>query len=412
MTRIAIIQFPGSNCERETILAVRRAGMEPVEFLWNEPKDKLLSCDGCIIVGGFSYEDRCRAGLIASLDPVIKLLYTFDGQNKPILGICNGAQILVESGLVPGLQHNQIGMALTTNKRIKNNKIQGTGFYNTWINIKKSSNNNAFTKYLTEPICIPAAHAEGRFIIPEKLFDDLLQKNAGMLQYCDANGKANSEFPINPNGSQHNLAAICNVKGNVMAIMPHPERTTNGDAIFKSMRDYIAQPTENNILSFAPEKINLLEYRPANNTLEIIIELIITDNAAISMQKALQSLGYKCKIKRYVHWEIKHNDDVAKIKKALIDSYELFNPRKEILVDQLPKNSFSLLVQDKEDLIGRQKLEILQHASEFSKIKQITRGIIWQIEAKNDIAKKIAAKPIFFNPYAHNYFIYNEGDRI
>src|SRR5215208_2855516 len=99
--KIAIIQFPGSNCERETILAVKRAGMDPVEFLWNESTDRLAAMDGYIIVGGFSYEDRSRAGIIAALDPVMHELTIQSESGKPILGICNGAQILVETGLVP-----------------------------------------------------------------------------------------------------------------------------------------------------------------------------------------------------------------------------------------------------------------------------------------------------------------------
>src|SRR5210317_162016 len=97
--KIAVIQFPGSNTERETVLAVERAGMEPVEFLWNDDYQKLANCNGYIIVGGFSYEDRARAGIIASLDPVIDVIRLQSENGKPVLGICNGAQILVESGM-------------------------------------------------------------------------------------------------------------------------------------------------------------------------------------------------------------------------------------------------------------------------------------------------------------------------
>ena len=101
--KIAIVQFPGSNCERETMLAVRRAGMIPVEFLWNESHVKLREMDGYIIVGGFSYEDRSRAGIIAALDPVMQEIKAQSERGKPVLGICNGFQILCESGLLPGV---------------------------------------------------------------------------------------------------------------------------------------------------------------------------------------------------------------------------------------------------------------------------------------------------------------------
>ena len=149
---IAIIQFPGSNCERETILAVKRAGMVPVEFLWNENIEKLVVCDGYVIVGGFSYEDRSRAGALAALDPIMQVLKAQSELGKPILGICNGAQILVEAGLVPGLEHYAVNIALTDNKRIKQGKVVGSGFYNAWVNLKRSNHhqeNNAFTRYLT-----------------------------------------------------------------------------------------------------------------------------------------------------------------------------------------------------------------------------------------------------------------------
>src|SRR5437870_1035688 len=131
--RIGIIQFPGSNCERETMLAIKRAEMEPVEFLWNESRDKLREMDGYVIVGGFSYEDRGRAGIIAALDPVMQEIKAQSEKGKPILGICNGAQILVETGLVPGLADDVVGMALTDNKRMRDGIVLGTGYYNAWV---------------------------------------------------------------------------------------------------------------------------------------------------------------------------------------------------------------------------------------------------------------------------------------
>ena len=117
--KIAIIQFPGSNTERETFMACRRVGLNPIEFLWNELAEKLSDFDGYVIVGGFAYEDRSRAGVIAALDPIINQVKIEAAAGKPVLGICNGAQILVESGLVPGLDGHRVGVALTDNKRVK-----------------------------------------------------------------------------------------------------------------------------------------------------------------------------------------------------------------------------------------------------------------------------------------------------
>ena len=229
---IAIIQFPGSNTERETLMACNRVGLNPVEFLWNGPAEKLSVFDGYVIVGGFAYEDRSRAGVIAALDPIMKQIKIEADKGKPVLGICNGAQILVESGLVPGLENHRVGIALTDNKRVKNNHCIGVGYYNTWANLQLTtpSDRCAFTRHLItgDWINVPLAHGEGRFIVPDELLEKMISNNQTVFRYCDDNGNILDEFPTNPNGSMHNLAAVCNAQGNVMAIMPHPERTEKG----------------------------------------------------------------------------------------------------------------------------------------------------------------------------------------
>src|SRR3989338_4697634 len=134
--KIALIQFPGSNCERETRLAVERAGMQAVDFLWNQDPELLDDMDALILVGGFSYQDRGRAGVIAAQSPIMDAIKKQNEAGKPILGICNGAQILVEAGLVPGLEAYQPAIALTENKRIINQQVVGIGFYNNWVQVK------------------------------------------------------------------------------------------------------------------------------------------------------------------------------------------------------------------------------------------------------------------------------------
>src|SRR3990167_2705379 len=227
--KIAIVQFPGSNCERETELAVKRAGMEPVAFLWNESRARIAAMDVYVLVGGFSYEDRSRAGIIAALDPVMRELKQQSELGKPVLGICNGAQVLVETGLVPGLEHNRVGMVLAENKRMAHGKILGTGFYNAWVHMRVSDTyqRNAFTRHLTprDLLHIPVAHGEGRFVMSAALLDEIKTQGLNVFQYCDAAGRVIDTFPVNPNGSMDNIAAISNKAGNVMAMMPHPERT-------------------------------------------------------------------------------------------------------------------------------------------------------------------------------------------
>ena len=223
MSKVAIIQFPGSNTERETFIACARNNINAVEFLWNDDHNKLDQFDGYIIVGGFSYEDRSRAGVIAAQDEIIKEIIIQSESGKPVLGICNGAQILVESGMVPGLRNYEIGAALTENKRVKSGRILGQGYYNVWTNLKMNVDpaRSAFTKHLQkgENIRIPLAHGEGRFVIPETLLNEMIENEQDLYKYCDENGSTINEFPTNPNGSINNIAAICNSAGNVMAML-------------------------------------------------------------------------------------------------------------------------------------------------------------------------------------------------
>ncbi|MBT6709268.1 MAG: phosphoribosylformylglycinamidine synthase I, partial [Candidatus Marinimicrobia bacterium] len=299
---IAIIQFPGSNTERETLMACRRVGLNPVEFLWNEPAEKLSDFDGIIIVGGFAYEDRSRAGVIAALDPIMKQIKLEAKNGKPVLGICNGAQILVESGLVPGLANHRVGIAITDNKRVKDGHVLGVGYYNTWANLQltASAGRCTFTRHLKtgDFINVPLAHGEGRFIIPHELLEKMITNEQTVFRYCDNNGIISDEFPTNPNGSMHNLAAVCNPKGNVMAMMPHPERTENGDTIFSSMKDYIenGNPISSHTLSFDRPHYEVKNYESNGDSTEWIIEMIITDNEAASVHNALNHLGFDVSI--------------------------------------------------------------------------------------------------------------------
>ncbi|MDI6704350.1 MAG: phosphoribosylformylglycinamidine synthase I [bacterium] len=220
--RIAIIQYPGSNCEYETSRAVAKAGMIPEIFRWNKDPKILSEFSGYIIPGGFSYQDRVRAGAIAAKKSIVDSIMKEAMIGKPVLGICNGAQVLVEAGMIPGLAWGRLEMALAPN--MMKGRI---GFYCDWVYVKVSNTTNAFTRFFRkdEIFPIPIAHAEGRFVTKEEgLLEDLIKNNQIVLRYCDINGEIIEDFPINPNGSIYNIAGLCNPSGNVFALMPHPER--------------------------------------------------------------------------------------------------------------------------------------------------------------------------------------------
>ncbi len=385
MAKIAIIQFPGSNTERETFMACERTGLTPVEFLWNEPVQELSKFHGYILVGGFSYEDRSRAGVIASLEPIIDKLKLESESGKPILGICNGAQILIESGMVPGLRNYQVGAALTDNKRIQNNQIVGVGYYNTWANLKMGVEPNrcAFTRHMKKDdwMNIPLAHGEGRFVLPKPLLKEMIDSQQTVYRYCDNDGNVIDEFPTNPNGSEYSLAGVCNPQGNVMAIMPHPERTPNGDAIFSSMLEYVNEgnPRTNHQLSSKKVPLEINDYKNNNNT-EWIIDMIINDNEASSVQKALTQKGYDVLLSRQTHWEIEIDENIDEILTKIDTTGELYNSNKEYLSEiKSNENTVSFLIRQKEDIHGRAKYESLTEKFGISEILNIKHGVIWNV---------------------------------
>lgn len=411
--KIAVIVFPGTNTERETFMAIRRAGMEPVEFLWNNDYTILEKCAGYIIAGGFSYEDRSRAGIIASLDPLMKEIRKQAERGKPVLGICNGAQILVEAGMVPGLKNYQLGMALTDNKRTKDGHVLGTGYYNNWTHLFLSvpSGRTAFTRHLQQGqnIHIPLAHAEGRFVVPEKLLEELIESQQTVFRYGDSDGNITPEFPTNPNGSIYNLAAVCNPGGNIMALMPHPERTTNGDAIFTSMREYITENIEvqNKALTYSADEYIIKPYKSDTNSIEWFVESIITDNEALSVQNALDHLQIPVTVSKQRYWKIDLSSNTSpEIENNINKSGELFNSNKERLVEfqNRPKTAY-YLVCPKEDLIGRQKKEILMQHFKIKNLCDIQSGVLWMVTVNDDnyeeTLNRVLKTNIFFNLFSH-----------
>lgn len=196
--KFAVIQFPGSNCDFDLLWAIRDVMQAEAEFVWHEEKS-LAGFDGVLIPGGFSYGDYLRCGAIASFSNVMPEIKRLAAEGKPVFGTCNGFQILIEAGLLPG--------ALIQNDSLK--------FVSKWQNLKVN-NNSKFTTVFSkdEVISLPIAHGEGKYIADEETLADL--KNNGQIVFTYTNG--------NPNGSALDIAGICNQEGNVLGMMPHPER--------------------------------------------------------------------------------------------------------------------------------------------------------------------------------------------
>ena len=205
MTTVAVVRFPGSNCEPETCRAIERAGGS-AQYAWY--RDTTLDgADAVILPGGFSYGDYLRSGAIARFSPIMDAIRRHAEAGGPVLGICNGFQILAEAGLLPG--------ALVRNAELK--------YLSRPVDVTVERTDTPFTSAYGagELIRIPIGHGDGRFVAPDQVLDELEAKGQIVLRYARP---AASDVPANPNGSQRDIAGVCNPAGNVVGMMPHPER--------------------------------------------------------------------------------------------------------------------------------------------------------------------------------------------
>ena len=235
---VAVIQFPGSNCEDETCEALASQTIKHELISWNTTVD-LNRFSGFILPGGFSFQDRIRAGVIAAKLPIMReLKQQSNSHNKPILGICNGAQILIESGFFSDSDN------LTEIIDLNYVNDQAIGFICDWGFLRPFNNqNNLFLKQLSSADVLPIqiCHGEGRFISAKEI-------HCGM-KYCKIDGNQNHSFPTIPNGAKNGIGAISNDSGNCLAIMPHPERSINKDRYPISIRAH-AEKHNLNLVDF------------------------------------------------------------------------------------------------------------------------------------------------------------------
>lgn len=226
--KFGVITFPGSNCDEDLVYVLETILQQKVEKLWHKDTD-LKGVDFVLIPGGFSYGDYLRSGAIAKLSPIMTAVVEHAKQGKYVLGICNGFQILTESGLLEGaLLHNN------------NQKFICKNVY-----LKPANNTTGITKGLDaeKTYKIPIAHGEGRFYADDATIQRLIANDQVLFRYASEDGQVNDE--TNPNGSLDNIAGICNEGRNVFGMMPHPERAADvhlanedGRQMFESILKY------------------------------------------------------------------------------------------------------------------------------------------------------------------------------
>ena len=209
--KFGVLTFPGSNCDHDCYHTVKHVFGQEAEFLWHKT-DRIEGIDCVILPGGFSYGDYLRTGAIARFSPVMKAVERYAADGGLVIGICNGFQILLEAGLLPG--------AMLRNKNLK--------FICSDVHMRVGSNETPFTsRYKKKQILtIPIAHADGNYYCDDETLAKLETNNQVIFRYCDKSGAVTDE--ANPNGSRNNIAGICNEKRNVLGMMPHPERCIEG----------------------------------------------------------------------------------------------------------------------------------------------------------------------------------------
>ena len=223
--KFGVVVFPGSNCDYDCYHVLKHVLNQQAEFVWHKDWD-IKKFDCIVLPGGFSYGDYLRTGAIARFSPVMESVVHHSNQGKPVIGICNGFQILLEAGLLPG--------AMLRNDSLK--------FVCRHVYLRVENTETPFTRKTkkNEVLKVPVAHGEGNYFAPKPVLDELIKNRQILLRYTDETGAVTEG--ANPNGSVENIAGICNLKGNVFGLMPHPERasekelgSTDGIKIFQSI---------------------------------------------------------------------------------------------------------------------------------------------------------------------------------
>lgn len=227
--RVANIFFPSTNRFRDVQRALEVVGIDGVLVPWNTNNyQALMGCDGYVIAGGFAYEDIVRAGVIAGRSPVVQIVREeTERTRKPWIGICNGFQIQVESGALPGMDGYKLDLGLAPNTGRHLDEVVLTGFNSDWYLMAASSpkGKNCMTYVMNrgDVIGCPIAHGEGRVAMRRDTLERMRRNSQVALRFCDREGGTSADVSVNPNGSVYNITGISNPKGNVAGMMPHPE---------------------------------------------------------------------------------------------------------------------------------------------------------------------------------------------
>ncbi len=413
MIRFAVISFPGTTGETESVRAFQRNGMEAEVVLWNDSGmlkgSRLDEFDGYCLAGGMSYGDRGRAGVIAAHHPIVEVIRKEAANGKVVLGIGNGAQILVESGLIPGYDDHSVACAVSS-------AGSDVELQDGWRALRNMApeNRSAFNQF-TGVLHLSLGQDGGRFVFGDpKVLEDIKGNGQIVLRY----GNLGRGIISGPQGPE-SIAALCNPAGNVLAILPHPECDPKGggDPLFESIRKWIKTSSKADYPSLGfyqgAEGIKPLEVAD----LEFIVRPMAVDRERITVEGALRAKGIRKGLKRYSYWSAKLRPGMGGIEAAekIIKLGLVANLNRDWVYVRIGGRAYQcteagrlrpvdldsagwLVVVERENNIGIAKgKELGRNGADF--LEGMTYGVLWEVEnADEQVIYEIIRTKILYNP--------------
>lgn len=397
-------------------------GLGHDRVLWNQ-LDGLDQYDAFILPAGFSYGDRIRPGVVAAHSPMMQALKQAAQRGKPILGIGNGCQILIEAGLLPGVSPGVLAGATTLNVRKQAQDIIGVGLHHSKVYLKHVApeRRTVFTAGVDTSTIIAGrvADSAGNFIFSEELTLELEHNQQILFKYCTEQGVVLNDFPTNPNGSMWGIAGLCDPAGNVVGYIPELERDEQGTMLMAGLQRSLTQSSVSKTqpLRWQPGTVTIKPYHPSVESLDIYVSSLQSQYSARMAEMMLQRYGFQVQVRCQQYWEIWHDVEKSQLEqftKMLVHSGMLLDSS----IDQyhfektVTPNTMNILVRNINDYEGKYVAEQLRHTYSVMGIGNIMKGTIWELSfptasatERMNLAGQILQTYILYNPYAQECMV-------
>jgi phosphoribosylformylglycinamidine synthase len=413
MVRFAVIAFPGTTGETETVRAFRQNGMEAEIVLWNDAGmikgSRCDDFDGYCLPGGMSFGDYGRGGLLASRQPILEVIRKEAAKGKVILGIGNGAEILVESGMIPGYGNGAVACAVER-------RMRADGSEGGWSSLRNVApkNRSAFNRF-AGGLRLVGMNPPRRFVFGDPAVLEAVRKNSQIVFRFGDQGKGRGS----DSQEAESIAALCNPSGNVLAILSHPEQDPQGggNPIFQSIREWIESRSQSgySALGLYQGIQSIKPFAPAD--VEFIVRTKSVDNERKMVEAALEAKGLKVNLKRYTYWsaKLKSGAEGMETVRRILESGVLANLNKDWVTVRIAGGSYQykegrglqdieldsskwLVVCEKADFVGSSIGDELRERWNMP-VESLAHGILWEVENADDqTVYEVIRTKILYNP--------------